>query len=175
MLRVIYKKKYWADHYFGYHGYAPIGWQCLHPQGSVVCQCVWFDEQENVNHMLWPLSVTRSQPNWTLKEDSRAALETAFSINKTYWRRYNTTGSQQPIIFTWKTEITPNGWMPRPTLGCPAFLAIIPGLTSISSIQKCFSVSTNPPTWVAKICSTPFQSSLVILITVCSLSVGYSV
>ena len=67
-------------HYFGYHGYAPIG--CPRPQVRVVTECV--DEHENdVKHMPWS-SVTRSQPNWTLMGVSEVP-ETAFptTINKT--------------------------------------------------------------------------------------------
>lgn len=67
-----------------------------------------------------------------------------------------------------QTEITANGPMnAEPALGSPAFLAIIPGLASISSVQYRSSASPNPIDGSGP--HSLLQGTAVIVITVCSL------
>ena len=84
MLRVMHTN---AGHaiYFGYQGYAAVGWQCTHPHGTSGHWMVWWAWKQCKPNAK-AVSVIKTQPNWTLMGDSGAAPETAFSstiINKT--------------------------------------------------------------------------------------------
>ena len=63
---------------------ASIGWQCPHPQGMSGHWMGWWAWKRCKPYSM-AVSVTRSQPNWTLMGDSGATPERLFSttINKT--------------------------------------------------------------------------------------------